>query len=364
MDQHLAIGARQVGAGRPTYVVAELSANHRQDYSQAVRLIEAARDCGADAVKVQTYTPDSMTIDCDNEYFRIGRGTVWEGTYLYHLYREAYCPWEWQPKLQALARDLGIEFFSTPFDAAAVDFLEAMAVPAYKIASFELVDLPLLRRVARTGKPVIISTGMASLGAIDEAVQTVRGGGNDQLALLKCTSAYPAQPREMNLRAIPRLQEAFGVPTGLSDHTLGIAVPVAAVVVGACMIEKHLTLSRAAGGPDSSFSLEPREFKAMVDAVRVAEQALGSPACAPTAGEAASRAFQRSLFVVQDVRAGERFSAANVRSIRPGYGLHPRYQEEVLRRRARADIRRGTPLGWELVGDVAESGSPLAVKLP
>ena len=356
--EQLAIGRRLVGTNRPVYVIAEMSANHLQDYDRAVRILEAAKEAGADAVKLQTYTPDTMTIDCDDACFRVGQGTIWEGKSLYQLYGEARTPWEWHPRLKAVANDLGLHLFSTPFDATAVDYLEEMGVPAYKIASFEVVDLPLVRRVAETGKPVIMSVGMASREEIDEALLTIRATGNDQVALLKCTSAYPALPEEMNLRAIPRLREVFGVPVGLSDHTLGIAVAVTAVALNACIIEKHLTLSRAAGGPDGAFSLEPHEFKALVDAVRVAEGALGDVAFTTTEREGASRVFRRSLFVVKDVRAGERFTADNVRSIRPGAGLHTRYLPEVLHRRAAVDLRRGTPLRREHLDAVSEPGHP------
>jgi N-acetylneuraminate synthase len=348
MSPHIEIDGRRVGPGCPTYIVAEMSANHNQDFEQAVSIVEAAKAAGADAVKLQTYTPDTLTIDCDNENFRI-KGTLWGGRTLYELYGQAYTPWEWQPKLKETANELGLALFSTPFDETAVDFLEEMGVPAYKVASFENVDLPLLRRIAGTGKPMIMSTGMATLAEIDEAVRTVREAGGSQLALLKCTSAYPALPEEMNLRTIPHLAEAFGVPAGLSDHTLGIAVPVAAVALGACLIEKHFTLSRAVPGPDSAFSLEPHEFKAMVEAVRTAESALGSVHYGVGGGEAGSRVFRRSLFVVRDVKAGEVFTAENVRSIRPGYGLHSRYLGVVLGRRASCDIKRGTPLNWSLI---------------
>jgi N-acetylneuraminate synthase len=324
-----------------------MSANHHQDFDQAVQIIRAAKEAGADAVKLQTYTPNTMTIDCANKCFQIGTGTIWEGRNLYDLYAEAYTPWDWQPKLKEIAYDLGLDLFSSPFDHTAVDFLEAMDVPAYKIASFEVVDLPLIRRVAQTGKPIIMSTGMASLAEIDEAVRTAREAGASQIALLKCTSAYPASPAEMNLRTIPHLAAAFGVPAGLSDHTLGIAVPVAAVALGACIVEKHLTLSRSIPGPDSAFSLEPQEFKDMVQAIRVAEQALGEVRYEVTEREAASRVFRRSLFAVQDIQAGELFTEENVRSIRPGNGLHPRYREKILGRRASQDINRGTPLAWE-----------------
>lgn len=347
----LEIDNRAVGQGHPVYIIAELSANHNQDYDQAVQLVHAAKDAGADAIKLQTYTPDTITIDCDNEYFRVGGGTLWDGRTLYDLYGEAYTPWAWQPKLKAIANDLGMDLFSTPFDFSAVDFLEEMGVPAYKIASFELVDLPLIRRVAQTGKPIIMSTGMATLAEIDEAVRTAREAGATQIALLKCNSAYPAPPEEMNLRTIPHMAEAFGVPVGLSDHTLGIAVPVAAVALGACIIEKHFTLSRAVPGPDSAFSLEPQEFKAMVEAVRVAEKALGRVSYEVTERETASRVFRRSLFVVKDMQAEEVFTAENVRSIRPGAGLPPVYFDDVLGRRAARRIERGTPLSWSLLLD-------------
>jgi pseudaminic acid synthase len=346
----VSINNRTIDSGQPVYIIAELSANHNHDFDQALKLVHAAKEAGADAVKLQTYTPDTLTIDCENEYFRIGKGTIWEGKNLYQLYREAYTPWEWQPKLKANANDLGMDLFSTPFDFTAVDFLEDMGVPAYKIASFELVDLPLIKRVAQTGKPMIMSTGMATLAEIDEAVQTAREAGATQIALLKCTSAYPALPEEMNLRTIPHMAEAFGTPVGLSDHTLGIAVPVAAVALGACIIEKHFTLSRSIPGPDSAFSLEPHEFKAMVEAVRTAEKAIGRVSYDVTDREKASRVFRRSLFVVKDLKAGDAFSAENVRSIRPGYGLPPKYYDIVLGKKVTRSIKRGTPMSWDLVG--------------
>lgn len=345
----ITVNGRTIGPGHPVYLIAEMSANHGQDFAQAVRILEAAKAAGADAVKLQTYTPDTLTIDCDNEWFRI-KGTLWAGKNLHQLYGEAYTPWEWQPKLKERADRLGIDLFSTPFDATAVDFLEEMAVPAHKVASFELVDLPLLRTIGATGKPVIMSTGMASLAEIDEAVRTVREAGAAGVALLKCTSAYPAPPEAMNLSTIPHLAEAFAVPAGLSDHTLGIAAPVAAVALGATIIEKHFTLERAAGGPDSGFSLEPHEFAAMVGAVREAEQALGRVSYEPTEKERESRAFRRSLFAVQDIAAGSPFTPENLRSIRPGYGLAPKHLEKILGRRATRDIPRGTPLCWDLVG--------------
>jgi N-acetylneuraminate synthase len=329
--------------------VAELSANHNQDFEQAVKIIRAAKDAGADAVKLQTYTADTITMQSGKEYFRVGGGTLWDGRNLYELYGEAHTPWEWQPRLKQVANDLGLELFSTPFDSTAVDFLEKMSVPAYKLASFELVDMPLIQRMASTGRPLIMSTGMATIEEIDEAVRTARQAGCAQMALLKCTSAYPARPEEMNLRTIPELARRFDVPVGLSDHSMDAAVPVAAVALGACIIEKHLTLSRSEPGPDSAFSLEPQEFRTMVDAVRVAEKALGTVYFGVGDKEAGSREFRRSLFVVKDVRCGEEFTSENVRSIRPGQGLHTRHLAQVLGRRASHNIERGTPLSWDLV---------------
>jgi len=339
------VNERHIGRGHFVYIIAEMSANHGQEYKEAVKIIHAARDAGADAIKLQTYTPDTMTIDCSNEYFRI-KGTIWEGRNLYGLYKEAYTPWEWQPKLKQVANDLGMDLFSTPFDETAVDFLEEMGVPAYKIASFELVDIPLIQRVAKTGKPMILSTGMATIAEIHEAVTAAREASARDIALLKCTSAYPALPEEMNLRTIPHMAETFGVPVGLSDHTLSIAVPLAAVALGACIVEKHFTLSRAIPGPDSPFSLEPQEFKAMVEAIRVAEKALGRVNYSVTDKEAASRVFRRSLFVVKDMKAGEVFSAENLRSIRPGHGLPPKYMSVIQGKTAKRDIAAGTPLDW------------------
>ena len=349
MKVELKINGRTVGPGHPVYIVAELSANHGQDFDQAVRIVRAMKAAGADAVKVQTYTPDTLTIQSDVEHFRIGGGTLWDGRTLYDLYDEAYMPWEWQPKLKLLANELGLEFFSTPFDRTAVDFLERMDVPAYKIASFELVDLPLIRAVGRTGKPLIMSTGMASEEEISEAVAIAREAGCTELALLKCTSAYPALPEEMNLRTIPDLAAKFRVVPGLSDHTLGTTVSVVAVSLGACIVEKHFTLARTMGGPDAAFSLEPDEFKAMVDDIRMAEKALGRINYTVSPHESKSRMFRRSLFVVKDVKTGEPFTEENVRSIRPGYGLHTRHLSEVLGRKAAQDIKRGTPLEWEHV---------------
>lgn len=352
MNPIVEINGRKIGPGFPTYIIAEMSGNHGQSLAQAKEIARAAKACGADAIKLQTYTPDTLTIDCDNKFFRID-GTLWHGRTLYELYGEAFTLWDWQPELMRLAEKIGIDMFSTPFDSSAVDFLESLKVPAYKIASFENCDLALLRKVAATGKPVIASTGMASLAEIDEMVETLRAAGCEHLALLKCTSAYPAPYESMNLRTIPHLAAGFGVPVGLSDHSLGVAAPVAAVALGACIVEKHFTLSRELPGPDSAFSLEPKEFRAMVDQVRAAEKALGRVDYNLTAAEAKSRAFRRSLFVVADIKNGERFTERNLRSIRPGYGLHPRHLDEILGRAASRDLRRGTPLDWSMVGSPA-----------
>jgi pseudaminic acid synthase len=349
MEHSIHIGSRRIGPGSPVYVIAELSANHNQSFEQAVHIIQAAKGVGADAVKLQTYTADTITLRSNKEYFRISGGTLWDGRILHDLYQEAFTPWEWQPKLKQAAEDLGLQLFSSAFDETAVDFLERMQVPVHKVASPELVDTGLIEKMARTGKPMILSTGMASAEEIGEAVETAKGAGATQIALLKCTSAYPAPPSEANLRTIPELARRFGCPTGLSDHTMDLAVPVAAVALGACMIEKHLCLSRRDGGPDGAFSLEPEEFKAMVAAVRTAEQALGSVQFTPGAREANSLRFRRSLFVVEDVKKGEMFTRQNVRSIRPANGLHPHHLNEVVGKRADRDIERGTPFGWDLI---------------
>jgi N-acetylneuraminate synthase len=349
------IAGRSIGPGHPTYIIAELSANHGQRLDRALELVRAAHAAGADAVKIQTYTPDTITIRCDRPEFRIGAGTIWDGRQLHDLYAEAMTPWEWHAPIFAEAKRLGLQAFSSPFDHTAVDFLSGLGVPVWKIASFELVDLPLIRRCAATGLPLIMSTGMATLGEIDEAVSAARIAGCRQLALLKCTSAYPTPAEEVDLRTIPHLAEAFDCIAGLSDHTLfpggnasaeGASVPVAAVALGAAIIEKHLTLRRADGGPDGSFSMEPEEFATMVRQVRSAEKALGRVRYEPAPREVASRALRRSLFVVAAVRAGETVTAANVRSIRPGHGLHTRHYEEVLGRCFVTDLAAGTPLAW------------------
>jgi pseudaminic acid synthase len=349
LSENFKIDNHVIGMKKPVYIIAELSANHNQDFEEAVKLIKSAKDAGADAVKIQTYTADTMTINCKEKYFQIGEDLIWKGKNLYELYKEAYTPWEWQSKLKKIANDLGLDLFSTPFDPTSVDFLEKMNVPAYKIASFELVDIPLIKKIAQCGKPIILSTGMATVGEIEEAVRTIRETGNDQIALLKCTSAYPAPPEEMNIRTIPHMSDLFDVPVGLSDHTLGIAVPIAAVALGACIVEKHLTFSRTIPGPDSAFSIEPAELKAMVDAIRETEQALGKVNYSVTEHEKASRVFRRSLFAIEDIAEGEIFTKKNIRSIRPGYGLSPKYLHEILGKKAIVNICRGTPLQWDLI---------------
>lgn len=343
------IGNRHIGPGNPVYIVAELSANHNQSFERAVQIVHAAKEAGSDAIKLQTYTPDTITVRSDREIFRIKGGTLWDGRTLHDLYADASTPWEWHPKLQKIAAEAGLDFFSSPFDSSAVDFLETLNLPVYKIASPEIVDLPLIEKVARTGKPLIISTGMASREEIQEALETARRYGVKDIALLKCTSAYPAPADEMNLRTIPELAKIFGVPAGLSDHTVGIAAPIAAVALGACIVEKHLTLSRSDLGPDSAFSLEPQEFRAMVDAIRVAEKAMGSVQIGPVAREQPSRAFRRSLFVVESMKQGEIFTSQNLRSIRPSNGLHTRHLSQVIGKRCTRDVERGTPLAWDLV---------------
>jgi len=331
------------------FIIAELSANHQQNFDIAVESIKAIKECGADAVKLQTYTPDTITINCDNEYFQIKQGTIWDGTTLYQLYQKAYTPWEWQPKLKKTAEELGLICFSTPFDKTAVDFLEEMNVPAYKIASFEIVDIPLIEYAASKGKPIIISTGIATEEEIKEAVDACKRMNNDQIALLKCTSEYPAPIEDANLNIIPLLKEKFNTVVGLSDHTLGTVVPVAAVALGARIIEKHFILDKKLGGPDASFSLEPHEFKKMVDEIRQVEKALGKSSFELNDKIKKSRTFARSLFAVKDIRAGELLTEENIKSIRPSYGLPPKYFKIILGKRAKKDIKKGTPLNWDLI---------------
>lgn len=331
------------------FIIAELSANHGHDINIAKETIKAAKESGADAIKIQTYTADTLTIDCDNEYFKLDSGTIWDGRTLYDLYSEAYTPWEWQKELMEYADSIGLIFFSTPFDKTAVDFLEELNVPIYKVASFEIMDIPLIEYIASKGKPMIMSTGVASLSDIETAVEACKRVGNDQIILLKCTSSYPAKIEDANLNTIPNMKETFSVEVGLSDHTLGITVPVVSVALGARVIEKHFILDKSIGGPDASFSLEPSEFKQMVEAVRDAEMALGKVDYSMNEKKKSSRLLGRSLFVVKDIKAGERFTDQNVRSIRPGNGLAPKYFNEVIERTAKCDLNKGTPLSWELI---------------
>ena len=329
-----------------TFIVAELSANHNHEVKIAKDTIKAAKESGADAIKLQTYTPDTITIDCDNEYFQLKSGTIWDGQSLYDLYEKAYTPWEWHEELFKTAKNEGLICFSTPFDFSAVDFLEKLDPPCYKIASFEITDIPLIEYVASKGKPVIISTGIATLVDIERAVNACRKVGNNEIALLKCTSSYPAPIEEANLLTIPHLRETFDVVPGLSDHTMGSSVAIAAVALGAKIIEKHFILDRNLGGPDSSFSMEPEEFKQMVESIRNVEKALGKINYDLTPKAKNSRVFTRSLFIVEDVKAGEPVTENNVRSIRPGYGLHPMYLNEVMGKTFRKNISKGTPLDW------------------
>lgn len=346
-DPILLPSGRRIGRGHPCFIVAELSGNHNGQLERALALVQAAHAAGADGVKLQTYTADTLTIDSDQPWFRIAGDNAWRGRTLYDLYQEAATPWAWHEALFAEARRLKLEVFSTPFDDTAVDFLEQLGAPLHKIASFELVDHELVRRVASTGKAVVMSTGMATEAEVQEAVDVIRATGNRQLVLLKCTSAYPSPLSEMNIRALPALASRFGVPVGLSDHCLGERAAVAAVSLGACLLEKHLTLARADGGPDASFSLEPAEFRRLVEVVRETEAALGSGHLGAGPTEAPNVVFRRSIFTVADIPAGAVLTRANIRVIRPGHGLAPKYLPQVLGRRVTRALARGTPLAWD-----------------
>lgn len=348
MSNAISIDGRKIGPDHPPYVIAELSGNHNGDIARALRLIEAAKAAGADAVKLQTYTADTITLDHDGPGFTISGG-LWDGRRLYDLYREAHTPWDWHERLFAHGRKTGITVFSSPFDPTAVDFLESLKAPAYKIASFEAVDLPLIRKIAATGKPIVLSTGIADFSEIEEAAASIRESGGEALALLHCVSAYPAPAEDMNLRTIPDLAAKFGAVAGLSDHTLGTSVATAAIAMGACIIEKHLTLARADGGPDAAFSLEPAEFRQLVDACRMAYAALGRVSYEREPSEQGNAAFRRSLYAVKDIAKGEVLTGENVRSIRPGHGLAPKHFDAVLGRRATHAIPRGTPIQWDLL---------------
>lgn len=350
MNKRIQIGNKYVGEMEPTFIVAEVSANHLQDFERAKAIIKAAKDAGCDAVKLQTYTADTITMDCDNAYFQITQGTIWDGTTLHKLYQEAYTPWEWQPKLMAYAKELGLECFSSPFDPTAVDFMMEMDMPAIKVASFEINDIPLIRKIARTGKPIIFATGIAYLEDIERALQVCKEEGNEQVILLKCTSTYPSPYEDMNIRVIPNMAQVFDCITGLSDHSMGGTVAVGSVALGAKMVEKHLTLSRADGGPDAAFSMEPAEMKAMVEEIRIIEKSLGKVTYELTEKQKKSREDGRSLFVVKDMKAGEEFSPENIRSIRPNFGMHTMYYEDILGKKAKCDIAKGTPLQVQMIG--------------
>ncbi len=350
MNQEFKIGSRRIAADAPTYIVAEISGNHNQDYSRAVEIIHAAKEAGADAVKLQTYTADTITLDCDDPCFQITQGTIWDGTTLYKLYQEAYTPWDWQPRLMEEANRIGLDCFSSPFDHTSVDFLETMKVPAYKIASYEINDIPLIRKIARLHKPMIFATGVAYLADIERALSVCREEGNEDVILLKCVSAYPTPYEDINLNMMPTLGRTFHCLTGLSDHTMGSAVATGAVALGARMVEKHLTLRRSDGGPDGAFSMEPEEFAEMVKNIRAVEKALGTSEYHLTPVQVVEHEGSRSLFAVKDIAAGELLTPENVRSIRPGNGLHTMYYEEILGKRASRNIRYGTPLAWDLIG--------------
>ena len=349
MNKTIKIGNHIIDSESKTFVIAEMSANHNMDFDRAIEIMKAAKDAGADAIKIQTYTADTITLDCDDPCFQITQGTLWDGTTLHKLYEKAYTPWDWQPKLQKIAGDLGLEFFSSPFDLSAVDFLEEMNVPAYKIASFEINDIPMIRKIARLHKPMIFATGIAHLADIELAVQTCKEEGNEQVILLKCTSAYPAPYEDVNLRTIPSLASTFDCIAGLSDHTMGSAVAGAAVALGAKVIEKHLTLRRADGGADSAFSMEPEEFKEMVQNIRKIELALGTVTYELTPKAAREREHSRSLFVAKDMKKGDVFTPENLRSVRPANGLHTKYYEDILGKRITKDAKLGTPMSWDLV---------------
>ncbi len=350
MQEQVTIGGRAIGREHPPFLIAEMSGNHNQSLDRALAIVEAAARAGAHALKIQTYTADTMTLDLnEGEFFIADPKSLWKGKSLYKLYQEAYTPWEWHKPIFDRARELGLIPFSTPFDPTSVEFLESLDVPCYKIASFENTDLALIRRVAATGKPIILSTGMATLAELDETVRAAREAGCRQLVLLKCTSAYPAVPTECNLMTVQSLRELFDCESGISDHTMGYAVPLAGVALGATVIEKHFTLDRSEGGVDSAFSLEPAELKTLGEEVYRAWQAIGMPSYGPSTQELGSLRFRRSLYVVQDVKAGELFTEENVRAIRPGLGLAPKHLEIVLGSAAVRDVKRGTAVSWELL---------------
>lgn len=349
MNKEIHIGNRTISETSPVFVVAELSANHNQDFGRALEIIHAAKEAGADGVKLQTYTADSITIDCDFPCFQIQEGTIWDGMTLHKLYSQAYTPWEWQPRLMEEANKLGMECFSSPFDFTSVDFLEEMKVPAYKIASYEITDIPLIRKIARLHKPMIFATGIATLEDIERALSVCRDEGNQDVIVLKCVSSYPTPYEEVNLNAIPTLAQTCQCLVGISDHTMGTIVSAGSIALGVKMVEKHLTLRRSDGGPDGSFSMEPAEFAKLVQDIRIMEKALGNSQYQLTPTQETERGDRRSLFVVKDIPAGERLTAENIHSIRPGNGLHPMYYEEILGKTAKTHLKKGTPLRWDFI---------------
>lgn len=338
-----------IGSGSPVFIVAEMSGNHNQSLERALKLIDVAAEAGVDAVKIQTYTADTLTIDSDKKWFQVKVNDAWKGQTLYSLYQKTYTPWAWQPKLKKRAQSKGLLLFSTPFDSSAVDFLEKMKVPLYKVASFEVVDIPLLEKIGKTRKPVILSRGMATLAEIKLAIKTLRGAGCPQVAILHCVSSYPAKPEQMNLATIPDIAKKFKVATGLSDHTLGTTTAITSVALGAAIIEKHYTLARSDGGSDAEFSLEPEELKTLVKSVREAEAAIGRPTYIAGRKESENIIFRKSLFVVKDIKRGEAFTRENLRCIRPGYGILPKYYKKVLGKIAKKSVKRGTPLKYGMI---------------
>lgn len=349
MNREIKIGNHIISENSPAYIVAEMSGNHNMDFNRAKEIIRTAKEAGADAIKIQTYTADTITIDSDRYEFQTQKGGLWEGMTLYELYKKAYTPWEWQKELGDYANMIGIDFFSSPFDLTAVDFLEDLQVPAYKVASFEINDIPMIKKIAKTGKPIIISTGIAYLEDIDLAIRTCKEAGNENVILLKCISAYPAPYEDMNLKVIPNMSQTFECICGLSDHSMGSEIAVASVALGAKVIEKHFTLKRSDGGVDSAFSMEKEEFKDMVLRIRNVEKALGRVTYELNDKQKESRGSSRSLYVVNDIKSGEIFTAENIKSIRPAAGLHTRYMEDIIGKKARYDVKKGTPVTWGMI---------------
>lgn len=349
MNELIKINGRVIGKSKPVYIVAEISSNHNKDFNLTIETIKSAKACGADAVKVQTYKPDTITLNCKNSDFMISGGTLWDNSSLYDLYEKAYMPWEWLPKLKDFADSIKIDFFSTPFDFTAVDYLEKINVCAYKISSFEIVDLPLIERIAKTKKPIIISTGMATLDEIKSAISVIKTNGGDEIALLKCTSSYPAPDEDMNLLTITDMMKIFNVPIGISDHTTETLVPSISIALGAVIIEKHFALSKNIKSPDIAFSLDPKDFKTMVENVRRVEKLIGKVFYGVSKSESSTYRFRRSLYASDNIKNGEILSLNNIKSVRPSFGLPPKHLKEILGKKATKDISFGTPITWELI---------------